>query len=241
MLLRPIKEGLDDSRCSEVKNAMYNATTVTRFKSIMKYEEVASRPIAQPPCTEGVICDTEVTLLLSEQIWWRIEFTNDQGEQYCYLTNDFSLEPGELAFIYHQRWDEEKYFDNFKNDLGSHKAWGKSPVAIQQQATIGMMTYILTRLFLEDQFEELLLTDGDTTQAEKQKKKIEAYQKDGGIYLRAYWSKISKMPLQVWRFFKNCVSIQAKIINLMLDRFFNLFLELYYCLVLGVYCHHAAP
>jgi hypothetical protein len=221
--MRVIKEGLDDSRWMEVKNALYTvdrafidvrywdrlkqshkATTVTRFKSIMKYEEVASRPIAQRACNEGVTSDTEVTLILSKQTWRRIEFTNDQGEKYSYLTNDFSLEPGELAFIYHRRWDEEKYFDNFKNDLGSDKAWGKSPVAIQQQACIGMITYILTRLFLEEQFEELLLPDGNTTQIGKHEKKIKAYKKDGGISLRAYWSQLSKIPLQVWRFFKNC-------------------------------------
>ncbi len=67
-----------------------------------------------------------------------------------------------------------------------------------------MMTYILACLFLDDQFETLSLADGDTTQVKKQKKKVEAYQKVGGIYLRAYWSKLSKIPLQVWRFFKNC-------------------------------------
>jgi IS4 transposase len=43
------------------------------------------------------------------------------------LTNDFSLEPGELAFIYHRRWDEEKFFDNFKNDLAGAKSLGKNP------------------------------------------------------------------------------------------------------------------
>lgn len=221
--MRVIKEGLDDSRWMEVKNALYSvdrafidirywdslkktyqATMVTRFKSIMKYTEVASRPIAKRPCNEGVMSDTEVTLILSKQSWRRIEFINAQGEKYSYLTNDFSLEPGELAFIYHRRWDEEKYFDNFKNDLASAKAWGKSPASVQQQAIIGMMTYILTRLFIEQQFNKLMLTDGNTTQSGKHKKKIETYKKEGGIQLRAYWALLSKIPLQVWRFFKNC-------------------------------------
>ena len=193
-----------DVRYWDVRKQKYNATMITRFKSIMKYTENSSLPIAKLTCNEGVISDTEVTLKLSKQTWRRIEFVNTQGEKYIYLTNDFSLEPGELAFIYHRRWDEEKYFDNFKNDLASTKAWGKSPTSIQQQAIIGMMTYILTRLFLEQQFEDLMLTAGNTTQSEKHKKKIETYKKEGGIHLRAYWTLLSKIPLQVWRFFKNC-------------------------------------
>jgi hypothetical protein len=43
------------------------------------------------------------------------------------ITNDFSLEPGVVAFLYYRRWGEEKYFDNFKNDLANAKAWGKKP------------------------------------------------------------------------------------------------------------------
>ena len=65
------------------------------------------------------------------------------------MTNDFSLEPGELAFIYHRRWDEEKFLDNFKHDLAGAKAWGKTPIAIEQQTIIGLSTYLLTRLFLD--------------------------------------------------------------------------------------------
>ena len=48
-----------------------------------------------------------------------------------------------IAYLYHRRWDEEKYFDNFKNDMGNAKAWGKSKVAIKMQALIGMITFIL--------------------------------------------------------------------------------------------------
>lgn len=58
---------------------------------------------------------------------------------YRYLANDFSLEPGVVAFLYYRRRNEEKYFDNFKNDLANAKAWGKSPVAIEQQALMGLM------------------------------------------------------------------------------------------------------
>jgi len=153
--MRVIKEALDDSRWMMVKNALYSvdrgfidarywdarkqkyqATMVTRFKSILIYTPVTQRPIANLSCNEGVIADMEVTLRLSKQRWRRIEFIGLEGEEYADLTNDFSLEPGELAFIYHRRWDEEKFFDNFKNDLANTKAWGKNPIAIEQQAVI---------------------------------------------------------------------------------------------------------
>lgn len=221
--MRVIKEALDDSRWMTVKNALYSvdrgfidarywdsrkqkyqATMITRFKSILVYTPVTSRSIANLPCNEGVIVDMEVTLRLSKQRWRRIEFIGPKGEEYAYLTNDFSLEPGELAFIYHRRWDEEKFFDNFKNDLASAKAWGKNPAAIEQQAIIGLSTYLLTRLFLAQQFEDLTLENGNTTQSNKHQKKIETYKKEGGIYLRAYWQQLSKIPIQVWRFFKYC-------------------------------------
>ena len=221
--MRVVKEALDDNRWMGVKNALYSVdrafidarywdarklkyqvTMVTRFKKIITYSPVVSRPIANLPCNEGVTADIEVTLKLSRQRWRRIEFTGPKGEEYTYLTNDFSLEPGELAFIYHRRWDEEKFFDNFKNDLASAKAWGKSPIAIEQQAIIGLCTYLLARLFLVQQFVDLALKDGNTTQFNKHQKKIENYKKEGGIFLRAYWQQLSKIPVQVWRFFKCC-------------------------------------
>lgn len=221
--MRVIKEALDDNRWMTIKHALYSvdrafidarywdarkqkyqATMVTRFKKIIAYTPVASRPIANLTCNEGVTVDTEVTLKSSKQRWRRIEFTGPKDEKYIYLTNDFSLEPGELAFIYHRRWDEEKFFDNFKNDLASAKAWGKNPIAIEQQAIIGLGTYLLTRLFLAQQFEDLSLDNGNATQFNKHQKKIEIYKKEGGIYLRAYWQQLSKIPVQVWRFFKYC-------------------------------------
>jgi hypothetical protein len=221
--MKVIKRLLDENPWMQVKDALYSvdrafidirlwdqrkqkhqATMVTRFKSNTNYTEQVSRLIAERRCNEGVISDTQVSLLRSKQPWRRVEFINSQGVTYSYLSNDFTLEPGELAFIYHRRWDEEKYFDNYKNDLANTKAWGKSKVSIEQQAIIGMMTYILTRLFLEGQYEELKLEKGNTTQSDKHQKKLALYNAVGGIHLRAKWIQLSKIPLQVWRFLRNC-------------------------------------
>ena len=226
--MRVIKEALDHSHWMAIKQALYSvdrafidarywderkrlhqATMVTRFKSSLIYQTTRSRPIAKGPCNDGVISDSEITLRSSKQRWRRIEFQTETGERYAYLSNDFSLEPGELAFIYHRRWDEEKFFDNFKNDLANAKAWGKNPTAIDQQAVIGIITYILTRLFLTRQIKTLSLENESMTQTRKLKKKVDRYKKTGGIYLRAYWTQMSKIPVQVWRFLKNCFFKEA--------------------------------
>lgn len=94
------------------------------------------------------------------------------GEKYEYLTNDFSLNSGTVAFLYHRRWDEEKYFDAYKNDLASAKAWGKSVVAIEQQAMMGVVSYLLPRLFIVEQSGLLELDEDKQTQKNKYRIKL---------------------------------------------------------------------
>ena len=50
--------------------------------------------------------------------------------------------------------------------MGNAKAWGKRKTAIKQQALIGMITFILTRLFSEKQAQ----TFGMPTMARPRKK-----------------------------------------------------------------------
>ena len=76
-----------------------------------------------------------------------------------------------IAFRYHRRWDEEKYFDNYKTDMANSKAWGKSPIAIEQQALLGLVTHILMRLFLHKKGEELGLEEDHQTQQKRHEKK----------------------------------------------------------------------
>lgn len=204
-----------DERCKKLK-----ATVITRLKSGLVYTLKQSKEISTSSCNEKVISDTVIELQCSKQPWRLIEWRSPEGVVYRYLTNDFSLEPGVVAFLYYRRWDEEKYFDNFKNDLANAKAWGKSPVAIEQQALMGMMTHILTQLFLQRRFKELDLPDGDETQKCKQKQKVACYvgladdhdgdEKDDvepvpqyDIY-RVFYAHLSKITRQVWRFLKNC-------------------------------------
>lgn len=204
----------------------FQATMITRMKSTLSYQLGKSRDVAPSPCNENVLSDHTVVLNCSTLPWRLIKWCSPEGITYEYLTNDFSLAPGVVAFLYYRRWDEEKYFDNFKNDLANARAWGASPVAIEQQALLGIMTYILTMLFLQRRYQELELTSGDQTQARKHRQKVEEYLKwhndDGSCQqpsddeheerlppkkydaYRAFYSQLSKITLQVWRFLKEC-------------------------------------
>lgn len=208
------------------RNQKLKATVITRLKSTLVYTATQSRKVLALPCNKKVISDTVIDLKCAKQPWRLIEWQSSEGIVYEYLTNDFSLEPGVVAFLYYRRWDEEKYFDNFKNDLANAKAWGKKSVAIEQQALMGMMTYILTQLFLQRRFNELGLSKGDETQVCKHSQKVECYltqcdegdidvlgEKDDNdeekpvlqydVY-RAFYAQLSKITRQVWRFLKNC-------------------------------------
>ena len=218
---------IDAAYWDERKRSLH-ATVITRMKSTLVYTRTETREIAALPCNEQVLSDHVIALQSSKQPWRLIQWCSPEGITYEYLTNDFSLEPGVAAFLYYRRWDEEKYFDNFKNDLANAKAWGKSPVAIEQQALIGLMTYVLTQLFLQRRYQDLELPHGDQTQARKHARKVEHYleqqaeddqqpphddqwdEQDEPPELkyydayRAFYAQLSKITRQVWRFLKHC-------------------------------------
>ena len=74
---------------------------------------------------EGVVADLRITLSSSRERWRLVTFRTRRGRTVEFLTNDFSLLPGVVAFLYSRRWDEEKCFDTWKNDFAQAKAWGK--------------------------------------------------------------------------------------------------------------------
>jgi hypothetical protein len=76
-----------------------------------------------------------------------------------------------IAFLYHRRWDEEKYFDNYKTDMANSKAWGKSPVAIEHQALLALVTRLLMRLFLHRKGLELDLEEAHVRHSRNAMKK----------------------------------------------------------------------
>ncbi len=193
-----------EARYWDLRKTKYGATVITRMKTTFKYQVVEETAVAASPMNEGVVWDKVIQLNSSKQIWRLIRFISPDGKLYDYLSNDFTLSPGMIAFLYHRRWDEEKYFDNYKTDMANSKAWGKSPIAIEQQALLALVTHVLTRLFLHEKGQQLGLNEDHQTQQKRHEKKETAYCIDWeGHYNRAFFKKLSKITKQAWRFLKN--------------------------------------
>ena len=194
----------------DVRKQHVQATVISRMKTTYQYDVTRIRPLSLSVENDGVLEDIDISPRSSKQPWRLIRFQAPNREVYEYLTNDLTLAPGLIAFMYYRRWDEEKYFDAFKNDMASSKAWGKSKVSIEQQALLGMATYLLTRLFLVDSSQRLGCDEDKKLQQYKHKKKLLQHaESSGGISFRAYYQETSKITRQVWRFLKNCFTKQS--------------------------------
>ncbi|MEY2838772.1 MAG: hypothetical protein RJB60_1071, partial [Pseudomonadota bacterium] len=182
----------------------YASTVITRLKSTMIYAITHNNPVPDTTMNQGVLSDQQVQLKCSQYPWRLIEFRAPNGELYQYITNDLKLPAGEAAFLYHRRWDKEKYYDCIKNSLPNAKAWGKSSIAIEQQILMAMVTVILTTVFLH-QHAHVLGFCTSKTQAHKHQAKQAEHQKSTiAVSLRTSWHQLSQIPRQIWRFLKNC-------------------------------------
>ena len=86
------------------------------------------------PRNTGVLSDEYVSTS-SGYMMRRVAYRDPEtGRDFSFMTSEFTVPPGLLAFIYKLRWDIEKAFDEKKNKLGVVKAWATSPEAKCQQA-----------------------------------------------------------------------------------------------------------
>lgn len=74
------------------------------------------------------------------------------GNMYSFITNEMTLPPGLIAFLYKLRWDVEKVFDECKNKLEQQQAWGKRVTAKTQQALFMVLSHNMM-LILEKKLE----------------------------------------------------------------------------------------
>lgn len=86
------------------------------------------------PRNTGVLSDEYVSNSCGH-LMRRITYRDPEtGREFSFMTSEFTVPPGLLAFIYKLRWDIEKAFDEKKNKLGVVKAWSASAEAKCQQA-----------------------------------------------------------------------------------------------------------
>lgn len=185
---------------------------ITRLKENLVIENRKEQPVKGLLINEGVFCDEHVQLKSSAQEWRIVGYKTPQGQTYSYLTNNFDLEPGVIAFMYLRRWDEEKCFDTWKNDFAQKKAWGKGITAIRNQTSLAIITSILVALFMNDKQQNWGIEDEKSLVKQDKRftdsiAKIEPQGKENNArpWYLIYYRNTSKVSRQVLRFFKSCL------------------------------------
>ena len=179
-------------------------TMITRMKSSLCVESTEPLKIEDVPANDGVLKDLRITLLSSRQNWRLITFRSRRGHVVEFLTNDFDLAPGVIAFLYSRRWEEEKCFDTWKNDFSLAKAWGASVAAIENQVRLAIVTSLLVALLVHHRMGQHGIVDEKALrkQARRQTSKTDGTDRpDWTASVFRYTSKVSR---QVLRFFKHC-------------------------------------
>jgi hypothetical protein len=194
-----------DAAFWDIKKRRLGSTMITRMKSRLRVDSTEELPVTDDPYNEGVVADLRITLSSSRELWRLVTFRTRRGRTVAFLTNDFSLLPGVVAFLYSRRWDEEKCFDTWKNDLAQAKAWGKSLTAIENQMRLVLITHLLLAMAVPTLLDETV-SDEKALRKQDQRQRAEPDAPDGtdrpdwAARLFRHTSKISR---QVLRFFKH--------------------------------------
>ena len=196
-----------DARFWDAKKATLAITIITRMKANLRIDSTEALEVAADPVNAGVLRDLRVMLSSSSEPWRLITYRTRRGHVVEFLTNEFDLQPGVIAFLYSRRWEEEKCFDTWKNDFSQAKAWGKSPVAIDNQVRLAIVTSILVAMMLAHTLGSDGLTDTKALRRQARREAKRPDQPDGTdrpawtVPLFRYTAKVSR---QVLRFFKHC-------------------------------------
>lgn len=73
----------------------------------------------------------------------RIIFRAEDGKIYTFLTNNFTLQPNQIATIYKNRWMIELLFKQIKQNFPLRYFWGESSNAIKTQIYCVLMAQLL--------------------------------------------------------------------------------------------------
>ena len=72
-----------------------------------------------------------------------IEFMDDEGKTYQFLTNNFRLAASSIAEIYRQRWQIELFFKWIKQNLKNKSFLGSTKNAVMTQIWVALILYLL--------------------------------------------------------------------------------------------------
>jgi hypothetical protein len=121
----------------EKKNALYHVTKVIMDRT-KKYK------------AKGVLKEQYISVAIKQngQVverpkLRRIVYLAEEGKQYVFLTNNFTLPAEQIATIYKNRWMIELLFKQVKQNFPLRYFWGESPNAIKMQVYCVLMAQLL--------------------------------------------------------------------------------------------------
>lgn len=133
------------------------------------------------PRNEGVVSDHLVGTSNGVQLR-RIVYVNpEDGAEYTYLTNDFTIPAGLLVLLYKHRWDIEKIFHQFKSKLNERKSWASTPEAKQCNALFECLAHNLLLLFERHLIVQEGLRDEVEARLQKGRGRPPAETTEGGV------------------------------------------------------------
>ena len=189
----------------DAQKKAYGQTSITRWKDNLVIKSSVSRTVKKSAMNEGVVSDDSVALNASTQEWRCIHYKTPEGKELIFLSNELTLEPGLIAFLYLRRWDEEKCFDTWKNDFSCKKAWSKSNNGILQQALLAVITSLLVQLFSHHHKNELGIEDEVSLKKQDDLQHKNAREKGHRIpWYRDFFRSASKVTRQILRFLRDC-------------------------------------
>ena len=136
---------LDFSRLFVIHEA--GAFFVTRAKSNTKYKRRYSHPVDR--INTSVLCDQTGVLTTATSskdyptTMRRVVVKDKTGKRLTFLTNNFTLKPELIAYLYRQRWQVELFFKWIKQHLRIKVFFGTSENAVKTQIWIAISTYVL--------------------------------------------------------------------------------------------------
>jgi hypothetical protein len=131
----------------------------------------------------------------------------DSEKRFVFITNEMTLPPGVIVFLYKLRWDIEKKFDFFKNAMNEKKSWSKSLAGKEQQAHFLCIAHNLLTIIEQMLKEQHGIVDSKCIRRREQK--IEEYtekMKSKNLPVNPLiikLRKLSKFSLQFFRTIKN--------------------------------------
>ncbi len=131
------------------------------------------------------------------------------GKEYRFITNEFTLPPGLIAFLYKVRWDIEKIFDPIKNKLIEQKAWAKSQTAKIQQAhfiTLAHNLMVLLNHQIETQ-EGIMDQKSQSKRTQRRAEEVKQAQENGAPFnsLVQAWKRLTQRCFQFIRWLRYCL------------------------------------